>query len=94
MFMSNCPSIKFQIIYDTIKEDHNILNISELCKIAGVSRAGFYKWIDSQGKLLSKEEQDKADFQLILQAYQFSGYDKGVRGLYMRLCCNECQENP
>lgn len=29
--------------------------------------------------------QDYHDFQLILEAYQFRGYDKGVWGIYMRL---------
>lgn len=33
----------------------------------------------------SKEQRDEADFLLILEAYQFRGYDKGVWGIYMRL---------
>lgn len=32
-----------------------------------------------------KEEQDKADFELILKAFKFRGYDKGRRGIHMRL---------
>jgi transposase InsO family protein len=35
--------------------------------------------------LTEKEVRDWADFQLILEAYQFRGYDKGVWGIYMRL---------
>lgn len=32
-----------------------------------------------------KEEQDRKDFELILEAYKFKGYDKGRRGIHMRL---------
>ena len=32
-----------------------------------------------------KEEQDRKDFELILEAYNFKGYDKGRRGIHMRL---------
>ena len=31
------------------------------------------------------EERDRKDFELILIAYQYRGYDKGARGIYMRL---------
>ncbi|MGN0269427.1 MAG: IS3 family transposase [Candidatus Weimeria sp.] len=32
-----------------------------------------------------REEQDRRDFELILTAYNHRGYDKGARGIYMRL---------
>ena len=32
-----------------------------------------------------REEQDQADFMLIKQAYEFRGYKKGARSIYMRL---------
>jgi len=65
--------------------DNNELNISWLCQNAGVSRSGYYNWLDSDYKRSEKDLQDKADFELILQAYRFRGYDKGRRGIYMRL---------
>lgn len=65
--------------------DNNELNISWLCQNAGVSRSGYYNWLDSSHKRSKKDSQDKEDFDLILQAYQFRGYDKGRRGIYMRL---------
>jgi transposase InsO family protein len=33
----------------------------------------------------TKEEQDQRDFNLILEAYRYKGYDKGSRGIRMRL---------
>lgn len=65
--------------------DNNELNISWLCQNASVSRSGYYNWLDSAYKRSEKDAQDKVDFDLILQAYQFRGYDKGRRGIYMRL---------
>ena len=73
--------------------DNNELNISWLCQNAGVSRSGYYNWLDSDYKRSEKDLQDKADFELILQAYQFRGYDKGRRGIYMSLLNMEIRMN-
>jgi putative transposase len=79
------PEEKFKIMWEMTQRDNNYLNISWLCETAGISRSGYYNWLASQQKRLEKDEQDKVDFELILQAYQFRGYDKGKRGIYMRL---------
>jgi transposase InsO family protein len=62
-----------------------MLNISWLCETANVSRSGYYRWLNTKDYKNVKEEQDKNDFELILEAYKFRGYDKGSRGIYMRL---------
>lgn len=67
------------------RQDNNELNISWLCSHAGVSRSGYYNWLSSASVRLELGRQDKMDFELILKAYQFRGYDKGRRGIYMRL---------
>jgi len=67
------------------QKDNNLLNISWLCECASVSRSGYYNWICSKKARDKKDEQDKKDFEVILAAYQFRGYDKGKRGIYMRL---------
>ncbi|MEQ8196668.1 MAG: IS3 family transposase [Clostridiaceae bacterium] len=67
------------------QRDNNELNISWLCGMAGVSRSGYYNWLHSSGIRSKNEEQDRTDFELILEAYKFRGYDKGRRGIYMRL---------
>lgn len=79
------PEEKFKIIQQMLNHDNNLLNISWLCECAGVSRSGYYNWISSEKARNKKDEQDKKDFELILTAYQFRGYDKGKRGIYMRL---------
>lgn len=76
---------KYQIIYELTSRDDNLLNISWLCEIAQVSRSGYYAWIGNKDKRDAKEEEDRKDFELILIAYRFRGYDKGARSIHMRL---------
>ena len=65
------------------------MSIAYLCESAGVSRSGFYAYMqhkkDPDSYLNQKEIQDQNDFDLILEAYKHRGYDKGRRGIRMRL---------
>lgn len=74
---------KFQVIHETLKEDNNLLNVSMLCDIAGVSRSGYYRWIKAEDVRKEKENKDRESFDLILKAYNQRGYSKGARGIYM-----------
>ena len=78
-------SFKFSVIRDTLSEERNVLTVTELCDIAGVSRSGYYGWLRAEDTRRRREEHDRSDFRLILEAYRFRGYDKGVRGIHMRL---------
>ena len=77
--------IKYSLIYSAISEDDNELKIQRLCEIAGVSRSGYYRWINAKDEREAKSEKDKADFKLILEAYHHRGYAKGARGIHMQL---------
>ncbi len=77
--------VKFALIYEAIQQDDNELSISSLCGIAGVSRSGYYAWIKAASIRQRRDDQDRADFDLILDAYRFRGYAKGARGIHMRL---------
>lgn len=77
--------VKFELIQSAIQKENNVLTVSRLCDIAGVSRSGYYSWINSASVRVAKEEQDKHDFERIVEAYKFRGYAKGARGIYMRL---------
>jgi transposase InsO family protein len=79
------PEEKFRHIEEMTLRDNNELTINWLCEMAGVSRSGYYNWLNSAEKRRNKDEQDKKNFELILEAYRFRGYDKGRRGIYMRL---------
>ena len=60
-----------------------------MCNLADVSRSGYYSYLKTKANPLSsmskKEDEDKRDFELILEAYKFKGFDKGSRGIQMRL---------
>lgn len=78
-------SYKFKIIYEMTQKENNLLTVSMLCEIAQVSRSGYYNWVNSEDMRIKKENKDKKDFEIILQAYQYRGYNKGARSIYMKL---------
>lgn len=63
----------------------NKLNISFMCKIAGVSKSGYYGYLKRKNCITEKESKDQYDFQLILSAYNYKGWKKGARQIKMRL---------
>lgn len=56
-----------------------------MCKIAGVSRSGYYAWLGKEDKRIQKETADKNDFNFILDAYKFKNRHKGAKGIKMVL---------
>lgn len=61
--------------------------VSYLCKIAGVSRSGYYRYHSSKVEI-KRTEREKEDLVLkenILKAYHFKGYKKGARQIKMTL---------
>jgi transposase InsO family protein len=85
MLLKASPSAKYEVIYEMTHRDGNLLNLNTLCEVAGVSRSGYYYWLNAQAARQEREREDDRDFALILEAYKFRGFDKGVRGLHMRL---------
>lgn len=47
---------KFEVIWRTMQEGDNQLSVSMLCEIAGVSRSGYYRWVNSAD---IREEREK-----------------------------------
>ena len=78
-------SVVFEIIHESLMNKDTELSVSALCEIAGVSRSGYYRWVSAEDARNRREQQDRADFELILTAYNFRGYKKGVLGVNMRL---------
>ena len=85
---------RFEVIRSTLAEEDNVLTVTELCDMAGVSRSGYYGWLKAERIRQEREKRDQADFQRILDAYRFRGYDKGVRGIHMRLLHTGVRMNP
>ena len=82
--MNDSSSI-FEIIYETTRTSENRLNIKDLCNMAGVSRSGYYAWLNAAPLRAAREERDRRDFDLILCAYNMDGYPKGAREIHMTL---------
>ena len=76
---------KYEIIHTAVNRENNVLSISRMCEIAGVSRSGYYAWEAAAPVREKREEADRKDFDSILEAYKFRGYAKGARGIHMRL---------
>lgn len=78
---------KFKIIYKMSQKKNNRLNISYMCKVANVSRSGYYKYVKNltSSVYLKKEMKDKQDYDLILSAYKFKNRHKGARAIKMVL---------
>ena len=84
MILDN-PAAKFEVIRETLSREDNLLSVKSLCEIAGVSRSGYYRWLNAEAYRNSLEEQERLDFELILEAYNHRGYKKGARSIYMCL---------
>ena len=85
MGIQAAPEVKFSLIREAVRQDDNLLSISQMCEIAGVSRSGYYQWCKAEPARESREEKDRKDFDLILEAYRYRGYAKGAKGIHMRL---------
>jgi transposase InsO family protein len=85
MILTAAPAAKYEVIREATRRDDNLLILSWMCEIAGVSRSGYYYWLDTEKDREAQEQRDREDFALILVAFQFRGYDKGARGIHMRL---------
>ena len=83
--MSIPANAKYAIIREMTMRDNNRLNLSWLCETAGVSRSGYYSYLESEDLRQQREQHDREEFLRILEAYKFRGYSKGARGIYMRL---------
>lgn len=81
----NESSCVFEVIDKTVRSGHNRLSVKELCRTAGVSRSGYYAWLKAAPVREAAEEQDRRDFDLILEAYKVRGYKKGAESIYMNL---------
>ena len=85
MFVAPSPEEKFRLIREARLSPDHLLSVSELCRISGVSRSGYYRWEAATASRNQREIQDQVDFALILEAYRHRGYAKGARSIYMRL---------
>ena len=56
-----------------------------MIKVAGVSKSGYYGYFKQTETKIVKELTDEEDFEKIMRAYRFKGYNKGAKGIKMTL---------
>lgn len=81
------PSQKFILIRSVIMK-YNLRNmVSHLCKVAGVSRSGYYNYfsVSSQEQRKQKSDRDEILKETILKALRFRNRNKGARQIKMTL---------
>ncbi len=76
-------SAVYGIIHETLRNNDPSFSVTALCEIADVSRSDYYRWVFAEETWIKREKQDRADFEMILAAYIFRGYKKGVLGINM-----------
>ncbi|MEI2401043.1 IS3 family transposase [Paenibacillus phytohabitans] len=81
------PSLKYELIRSVIEKYHLKNMVSYLCKVADVSRSGYYNYftLESQERRKLKDEKDEVLKENILKAYNFKGRKKGARQIKMTL---------
>ena len=57
--------VKYGLIQKAVRQDGSMLSISVLCRIAGVSRSGYYAWLDAAPLRQSRKETGSADYALV-----------------------------
>lgn len=55
------------IIREMTMRDNNRLNLSWLCETAGVSRSGYYSYLESEDLRQQREQHDREEFLRILE---------------------------
>ncbi|WP_155767450.1 IS3 family transposase [Sporosarcina ureilytica] len=79
------PREKYALINEVIRK-YQLKNMTRyLCALTGVSRSGYYAWLQNSEKHAIREEQDYQDYLLLRCIYDAFKGKIGYRGLYMAL---------
>ncbi|MGL4252859.1 MAG: IS3 family transposase [Fusobacteriaceae bacterium] len=75
----------FKLIESIVQKLVGYNLIKYLCSLAGVSRSGYYRYLNSKNSQKIKESDDEALKKIVLKAFEFKGYKKGSRSVKMTL---------
>lgn len=79
------PNRIYQLIHETIEHHPFKRLISYFCTLLGVSRSGYYSYLNSMDVRKARERLDLKAKKLILKAFKRRGYLKGSRSIKMVL---------
>ncbi|MCH3951273.1 MAG: IS3 family transposase [Acidaminococcus sp.] len=75
------PSYQYELIEATLQQHKIDMSVSELCRVAGVSRSGYYAWLKAAPVRAERETRDKADFAQIVKAYFQGAHETRRKGV-------------
>jgi putative transposase len=75
----------FQLIHETIEQNKYKRMTKYFCDFLGVSRSGFYSYLQAAESRLEREQEDLKVKDIILKAFNRRGYKKGSRSIKMIL---------
>jgi transposase InsO family protein len=79
------PSEKYALIYDVVTAAGKAFSVSHLCDVAGVSRSGYYRWLDCAPARVRREQADYEQHLLINDIFQKKHRKAGWRVIKMNL---------
>jgi transposase InsO family protein len=75
----------FQLIYETIEQNHYKQMTKYFCELLGVSRSGYYSYLKAANRRFEREQKDLEAKEIIMKAFNRRGYKKGSRSIKMIL---------
>ncbi|MEE6453295.1 IS3 family transposase [Gottfriedia acidiceleris] len=76
---------KFELIEQTLRNHEFPQMVSYFCKLAGVSRSGYYAFLMAETKRYEREKRDELDYKLIKYIFDKSSQKKGIRQIKLYL---------
>ena len=55
----DCAGERFEAVREALADRKNILTVQELCELAGVSRSGYYNWVNSEQAREMREQKNR-----------------------------------
>lgn len=78
-------NIRFEVIKYVIKKYEIKRMTTYLCSCIGVSKSGYYNYLNNEDERIKRDERDEIEFELIMKAYKFKKRKKGARQIRMVL---------
>lgn len=79
------PNKAYQLIYETIEQNHFKGMTKYFCNLLEVSRSGYYSYLNASTIRNAREQLDLEAKEMILKAFNRRGYKKGSRSIKMIL---------
>lgn len=81
----NSTSAKFRLINELHQADKRKFHITDLCKIANVSRSGYYNWMAAEPMRKRQEKRDHDSYLMVSQIFYKKKQKSGWRVIKMEL---------